>query len=343
MEYDSKNILEHNYEVLKDHYLKVHHQNWSLTEEEFRFLYSANEFTGCLYRWGRQYIDKTEGKKSAWIRCGKCFNCKKFETKQWIWRLHKQAQYTDLDKQWFFTLTYNDENIPFQEYADTETGEIRTTHTVHIKHLQAWLKRARDAHEKARKGGLCTTKFQYFAISEYGEKTQRPHYHALIYGVARQEAERLALNWEHGFTKFSPMNIKRIAYTTNYLFKKGYNTPYGAEEISRLMSRNIGIEYVEKHKQYHLDNNDIEVVTISGKKMLMPRRFGHMIFGKSLYQKLVSRYIDEKIPQAEQELYHSFLRERKKKNRTSLRNKMNHLQFNNADKILNPINNSRKL
>lgn len=59
----------------------------------------------------------------------------------------------------FLTLTYNDDSLP-------EGG------TLNPADLRNFWKRLRNN----------TDKFRYFAVGEYGDKTQRPHYHAILFG-----------------------------------------------------------------------------------------------------------------------------------------------------------------
>lgn len=65
------------------------------------------------------------------------------------------------DKAGFVTLTYNDEHIPLGE-------------TLVKKDLRNFFKRLR------KNTGL---KIKFFASGEYGEKYDRPHYHAIIFGI----------------------------------------------------------------------------------------------------------------------------------------------------------------
>lgn len=61
----------------------------------------------------------------------------------------------------FVTLTYSDDHVP-------EEGSLNP------KHLQDWLKRLRWA--------VRPTALRFFAVGEYGEQTQRPHYHIALFG-----------------------------------------------------------------------------------------------------------------------------------------------------------------
>lgn len=65
----------------------------------------------------------------------------------------------------FVTLTYGPRELPISNGVETlSPGD-----------LQKWLKRFRVA--------LAPLRIRFFAVGEYGDNTQRPHYHALIFGA----------------------------------------------------------------------------------------------------------------------------------------------------------------
>lgn len=66
---------------------------------------------------------------------------------------------------WFVTLTYDDEHLPLSPSG---------LPTLRYSDVQKFLKRLRTNSGQ---------KFRYFAASEYGDRTQRPHYHLIIYGL----------------------------------------------------------------------------------------------------------------------------------------------------------------
>lgn len=61
----------------------------------------------------------------------------------------------------FVTLTYDDKHLPSDGSVDP-------------KHIQDWLKRFRKA--------VHPMKVRYFVVGEYGDESERPHYHAAIFG-----------------------------------------------------------------------------------------------------------------------------------------------------------------
>lgn len=69
------------------------------------------------------------------------------------------------EKAAFITLTYSEENLPYEE-------EYRPS--LCKRDLQLFLKRLRAYY-----GGP----IRFYACGEYGEKSHRPHYHAILFGV----------------------------------------------------------------------------------------------------------------------------------------------------------------
>lgn len=66
----------------------------------------------------------------------------------------------------FITLTYEDKKLP-----RVSTNSLPT---LDPKHLQNWLKRLRKE--------IVPLRIRYYACGEYGDETQRPHYHVALFG-----------------------------------------------------------------------------------------------------------------------------------------------------------------
>lgn len=59
---------------------------------------------------------------------------------------------------------------------------------------------------------------KYFACGEYGEKTNRPHWHAIMFNV---DPRNVSNEWKEGFAKIVPANRATIHYLTGYVLKQG--------------------------------------------------------------------------------------------------------------------------
>lgn len=98
---------------------------------------------------------------------------------------------------WWVTLTYDEDHLPFGP-------------SLVPRHLTLWLKRIRKAAEPFE--------LRYFAVGEYGDETQRPHYHAAVFG--RVEPRELERCWENGHVQVRPITKERLQYLAGYVVKK---------------------------------------------------------------------------------------------------------------------------
>ena len=102
-------------------------------------------------------------KDSMAYGCGQCIACRNKKRKEWTSRIILEAMaHGDAA---FVTLTYNDENLP--KYG-----------TLVPEHAKDWQKRIRYYAKERINADL-----RFFTVGEYGEQTQRPHYHAIVFGL----------------------------------------------------------------------------------------------------------------------------------------------------------------
>lgn len=113
------------------------------------------------------------------IPCGKCSGCKIDYSRQWANRCMLELEYHK--SAYFVTLTYDDLHVPRTWYADPHTGEALPAYTLCKRDIQLFFKRLRKHFPDQ--------KIRYFGCSEYGPKTQRPHYHFIIFGLELDDLE----------------------------------------------------------------------------------------------------------------------------------------------------------
>lgn len=135
---------------------------------------------------------------------------------------------------YFLTLTYAPEYLP-------DGG------TLEKKRFLQWLKDV-----QRRKSGP----FRYYAVGEYGERSQRPHYHLAVFPEHVAQLYALEAEWTKGFVQATEINHARARYLANYTAKKltksadprlegrepefrtsSRNPPLGAEFIARLTAQ----------------------------------------------------------------------------------------------------------
>lgn len=106
---------------------------------------------------------------------------------------------------------------------------VHTTGTLVPNDLKNWLKRYRKA--------IQPSKLRFYAAGEYGDRQQRPHYHAVIFGVPGcaygrsryrdgrtidccSYCDRVRDTWGHGIIETQPLSPKLMAYAAGYVMKK---------------------------------------------------------------------------------------------------------------------------
>lgn len=207
----------------------------------------------------------------AIVPCGKCVPCLINRRESWVIRLVEEFKNSSA---LFVTLTYSDENLTYS----------RNFPTLVKRDVQLFFKRFRKAHKKAIK---------YYIVGEYGTRTLRPHYHAIIFGLSASDYNTLVDNWGLGNITVSELNIRRLVYTTKFHINKG-SYPTGTVPPFSLMSKGIGLSYVDKMISYH--NNDPGKVyyTLYNFKKPLPRYYK---------QKLYSRKSLLNVPEFDDKLY----------------------------------------
>lgn len=128
------------------------------------------------------------------VPCGGCLGCRTARAREWTVRCTLEQQ--DHEHTSWCTLTYDESNKP---------------PTLSKPHLAGWLKRLR-----AR---VAPHKVRFFASGEYGEQTQRPHYHAVLYGLP-SDCEEVQNSWPYGYVRTDKITPAAIAYVAGYSAKK---------------------------------------------------------------------------------------------------------------------------
>lgn len=127
--------------------------------------------------------------------CGVCSPCLMKRRRLWSSRLmlEKQLHETSL----FVTLTYDKEHLPCDM-------------SVSIRDAQLFLKRLRER--------VSPGKVRYFIVGEYGDVSQRPHYHAVLFGQVTPEQVRES--WKMGFTHVGELTAQSASYVVSYTTKR---------------------------------------------------------------------------------------------------------------------------
>lgn len=130
--------------------------------------------------------------------CGQCMPCRLNRRRLITHRLLLEQRCHEFSS--FATLTYADEHLPLD-------GSLQPTHT------QTWLKRLRKAVGPTRP-------LRYYLIGEYGDESQRAHYHVALFGVSELENDLVAHTWGQGHTLLGTLTKESAQYIAGYVTKK---------------------------------------------------------------------------------------------------------------------------
>ena len=151
------------------------------------------------------------------VPCGKCHFCLHRKQNAWIYRAFNHSQY--FKYKFFVTLTFNPENYPCESEQD-------------FRHLQLFFKRFRKNNGNIR--------FTYFAVSEFGRRTGRFHYHFLYFSntpISRTSfKQKVEEAWKLGFVHVGSVSNQSIAYVTKYSVKDN--------KSHRCVSKHFGEDYI---------------------------------------------------------------------------------------------------
>lgn len=173
----------------------------------------------------------------------------------------------------FLTLTYNDQYLPSE---------------LEKRALQLFLKRLRRELEPRR--------VKYFGCGEYGERFGRPHYHIIIFGLAKSDPifkfsgtvcgkHRFTLDaWPWGFIDVGDVNYKSAAYIAGYIQKKLNADAYGGRRPPfQVQSQGLGRSYVEANASNLVENVGF---TMNGAKCSLPRYYRKVLGDRITLTKL---------------------------------------------------------
>jgi len=202
------------------------------------------------------------------VPCGKCPPCKMRRVNSWVFRMLEQEKLYDHSH--FVTLTYDTRYVPI-----SPNGFM----TLQKRDFQLFMKRLRK---------LTPAKLKYYAVGEYGSTNNRPHFHAIIFGV--ENLEHIHDAWGLGRVDIGTVTGDSIAYTMKYIDKPGGNPLYPGWKpfVGRddrvlefpLMSKALGANYLTDHMiAYHkADLSRLYATKLGGHRVALPRYYRDKIY-----------------------------------------------------------------
>lgn len=146
------------------------------------------------------------------IPCGGCIGCRLDRAAEWQTRLLHESKEHRVNC--FLTCTYSNDNLP-------------PHNSLNKKDFQDFMKRLRKH--------VSPLKIRFFACGEYGDQTERPHYHAIIFGYDFSDKKKhskgsrgdqiyvsdtLGKLWGLGHCWIGSVTPESCGYVARYIMKK---------------------------------------------------------------------------------------------------------------------------
>ena len=243
-------------------------------------------------QWRENFIKSPAHGEPIKLPCGRCLACMINRSKDWTNRIMLESKYHD--SSYFLTLTYDDEHLVNNNGDPLTPPELPS---LYKKHLQDFWKRLRS--DLDYKG---FNKIRYFACGEYGSKSMRPHYHAIVFGLEIPDlkilkrsdhgdiyytSEYLASLWRHGYVLIGMLTPETAGYVARYCTKKlgsGDSDAYSRYNLNKefiTCSRRPGIakQYYDEYGEDLIDSGSCYVSTTNGGYEIRTPRYFKRLFG----------------------------------------------------------------
>lgn len=237
------------------------------------------------------------------VPCGKCQKCTARRISGWSVRLMEQEK--NCTSAAFITLTYSTQHVPISSHGFMTLTKGKQSC------LTLFFKKLRKAHGKI-------SNIKYYASGEYGGRTNRPHYHIILFNA---RSELLQPAWAKGEIHYGTVSDASVGYTLKYISKpKNYAKHSNNDRIPEfsVMSKGLGLTYLSPEMvEWHM--NDMEnrmYCNVRGtqKKVAMPRYYKDKLYSQLQRQTIAASYM-EKIAKQTIEEFHSPDYEQKKHNK----------------------------
>lgn len=206
------------------------------------------------------------------LPCGKCNLCLQAKRNDWSFRLSQEQRVSNASD--FLTLTYSGEHIGKNHVIKTD--------------LQKFFKRVRKKQLE-----YSQDKIRYYAVAEYGTRTNRAHYHAIVFNLHHNVTGLLPVIWNKGHVHVGTCTPASIHYTTKYIINASSKTA-GRPPPFSLMSRKpgIGSNYLHTHTLWH--THELKTFTnVNGVKGRLPRFYKDRMFNEEEKEIISQRTLEE--------------------------------------------------
>lgn len=159
--------------------------------------------------------DPTRDGRAFEVPCGRCIGCKLDRARAWSVRIVHEAKLYDHNL--FATFTYCDDELP-------------ESRSLEYRDFQLFMKRMRKRIRGDVGGPEGGYPLRFFCAGEYGGRTGRPHFHAVLFNARFGDEVRLSSGrlssrlaeelWSHGAVVLDEVNQATAAYVAGYSLKK---------------------------------------------------------------------------------------------------------------------------
>jgi hypothetical protein len=215
--------------------------------------------------------------RSLSLPCGQCRGCRLERSRQWAVRCMHEASLHE--ENCFITLTYDNDHCP-------------SDRSLNYGDYQRFMKRFRKRFKDST--------IRFYMAGEYGEKFERPHFHACIFGFNFPDrtlwkrtpsgafiyrSKLLEDLWPFGYSSIGDVTFESAAYVARYVMKKRTGKGVGdhyetidfetgeikerVPEFNR-MSLKPGIGY-DWYRKFHSDIYPHDYVVINGRESRPPK------------------------------------------------------------------------
>lgn len=222
------------------------------------------------------------------VPCGQCIGCRLERSRQWAMRCYHEASL--YENNCFITLTYSDDTVPVLFPGEGDYPTLRK------RDYQLFMKRLRERFGSG---------IRFYHCGEYGEGTNRPHYHACLFnfdfpdkvlesvdkaGYHHWSSVALGELWTCGLHDIGSVTFESAAYVARYIMKKTlgkdaadrYDRMSYYGEVQRLepeyttMSRRPGIGR-DWYDEFHKDAFPSDFLVCRGMRMRPPRYYEELL------------------------------------------------------------------
>lgn len=222
-----------------------------------------------------RYLHELGEVKYLNVPCGKCPACLWNKREEWALRCELESKRTPFQN-YFFTLTYNQLNLPLIE--DEKTKSVLPYFPK--EHVRNFCKNLSRLAEKYNDGVTP----RYILVSEYSP-AWRPHYHGILFGCTREQELRKYLTrcWCEGKHPLGNVQVGRLQdggsrYCFKYLFKQNYDRRLSPPLFRCSRRPGIGRYQMSSDLKEYIHERQRKIYPSRGSFLKLPRVLASEVF-----------------------------------------------------------------